>query len=562
MSRLNNRKLSRRSRGKSCPAGVAFRNDITNFETSTIRKSRSTNLVQTLEKESNVSHERRQSFPKVLYDKLGLHVRDENLTKKASSILHLQNYSLTGGNAHNLFCRKLADAHKPTHSAVDVCNQHTTLNNLSPAHLCLEVVSSFAKASTSDISTDFDQISAHDNVCFTTHEKRAKCEINASCIRQSVDQDDNRALLEASEYTRETLSNTNLTRKYLENSSSCSEPNQKPTIDEISPSFKEHDEKTLTDDNHLLSKFLKASENQGKTLLTFDERKQDLHDLFLQSLDKKPIQDQTTQSKNSSINEQCLKDKAWCKLLTFVDERGHGQNVSPNLNKPGQDFDESFIRRFLQEIKRLEVDSEDDLNCFSPELDLTAFKDSDVARLESDIQGTELLVENLADQVKEAKKEIEMTSQKQENEINDLILLNEEMQTIWSAKEAEVREMLERFSAYRSAVEADSKEKDDLFSEEINKRETLIKDLQLTKDALQDELQRQTEVFREVLNDLQHFEATQVQQLGDVNQLVACLLEKFSDQEANLVCQSISVKLETTIATIKEKDYARYSEDN
>ena len=170
---------------------------------------------------------------------------------------------------------------------------------------------------------------------------------------------------------------------------------------------------------------------------------------------------------------------------------------------------------------------------------------------------TELLVENLAKQVEEAKNDIEMSKRKHENEINDLISLNEEMQTIWSAKETEVREMLDRFSAYRDAVAADSKEKDEIYSEEIHKRDMLIKNLQLTKEALQDELVRQSKTFRDILEDFQNFESSQVDELGDVHVLVASLLDKSTDHESSMVCQSISLRLEKSIALVKEKDYAR-----
>ena len=564
MSRYNNPKLSKRSRGKSCPAGVrfAFRNNITNFESGTLRKSKSTSLAR-LGKESNFTRERRQSSPKALCDDLGLHVRDESLIKKASSTLHSENYSVLTGGVRG----KLADAHKLSHSAVDVSNQHTTLNNLSPAHRFTDLVGSSSDKFTSDIATDFDGTSARENVRLTTKEKPGQPEINASCIKQSVDQDDNRnilfGLLKASEHTSKTLSSRNLTGEYFKEFSSYSDLNPKQTTRGIYPSFEEHQEQTLTDDNHLLSDFVIAAENPLKTSSTLDNSEDDLNDSFLHTLEPNNWnKSQPEHSRTTLLNKQSLQDKASAsEFLTFVKDREkneQGLNTQLNSNKTSQ----HFFRRFLQELSSIEInDCEDKLNYLSHLNDLAVFEDNDVTRLQSHIHGTELLVENLADQVEDAKKEIKMTAQKQENEINDLISLNEEMQTIWSAKEAEVREMLDRFSAYRSAVEADSKEKDDLFCEEINKRETLIKDLQLTKDALQDELQRQTEVLQVILNDLQNFEENQVEQLGDVNQLVACLLEKFSDQEASLVCQSISVKLETSIATIKEKDYARYSDD-
>lgn len=148
----------------------------------------------------------------------------------------------------------------------------------------------------------------------------------------------------------------------------------------------------------------------------------------------------------------------------------------------------------------------------------------------------------------------------QENEINELIFVNEEMQIMLSAKEDELREILEKSSAYRAAVESDSKEKDDLHSEEIDKREILIKDLQMTNETLRDELALQTRTFCEVLNDVQNFETSHVRELLDINEMVACLLEKVFaiDEDASLVCQSISVKLEASIATIREKDYTRY----
>ena len=551
----NNHKLSRRIRGKSCPAAVsfAFRNDITNF--GTLRKSKSTNLAVNLQKEHNFTRSRRRSFPKALSDELGLDATDESFAKKASSsTLHLHSV-LTGGITHNLSCRKLANAHKLTHSLVDVCNQHTALNNLSPAHRCFDVDDSFSNQLTLDIAADFDEISSPENVSSSHAEVNEKrCETIASCIKQSVHyrtKYDNEnilfGLLTASEHTEESLARTG---KHFENSL-CSELNQNPALCEVGSSFNELDEQDIKDRNEtLLFGLLKASEASKKALSNVDETEKYLHNPFLNSLD------------NLTFKEQTFEAKEDIDFLTTAGEQENTENTHNALsNLNDQHLDNSFLSRFLQEVNRLEVnDSEDNQSIRSnPVLDLTAFTDNDVARLESHIQGTELLVENLATQVEDAKNEIEMSKQKQENEINDLISLNEEMQTIWSAKEAEVREILDRFSTYRDAVEADSKEKDEIYSEEINKREMLIKDLQLTKDALQEELARQTGALRGVLDDVQNFEATQVQQLGDVNQLVACLLEKFTDQEASLVCQSISVKLETSIATIKEKDYARCS---
>ena len=570
----NNHKFSRRTRGKSCPAGVsfAFQNDITNFETGTLRKAKSTSLGLPLEKESNVTRQRRQSFPKALRDELGVLIRDESFAKNASSSsLHLQNYStLAGGSAHNLFCRKLADAHKLSHSSVDVGNQHTALNNSSPAHCRFDVVHSSSKESTSDSGADFDNTSSHDNVSFTeVNEKRVKCQINALCLQRSVDRsakDNNEnilfGLLKTSEHTEETLSSLDETGKYLENSSN-SEIIQKPTICDINSSRKEQ---SLTDGIEELSFDLLIAAENPETSSTLNETSQQVDCSFLSnSFDNKLNENHTTSGIKSSLKEQAFQAKDKIEFLTPAEDQEQDenrQNALSNLNNSGRHLDNSFVKRLLQEVNSLEViDSEDNPNQLIHVPYLTAFTETDVARLQSHIQGTELLVENLASQVEEAKNEIEMSTQKQENEINDLISLNEEMQTIWSAKENEVREMLEKFSAYRSAVEADSKEKDDLFSEEIHKREMLIKDLQLTKDALQDELTRQTEAFKEVLDDFQNFEATQVEQLGDVSQLVTCLLEKFSDSDASMVCQSISVKLETSIATIKEKDYARCSND-
>ena len=236
---------------------------------------------------------------------------------------------------------------------------------------------------------------------------------------------------------------------------------------------------------------------------------------------------------------------------------------SLNSEEAGRPLDNAFLGRFLQEIPGLEVLSVDDnsprvvsgTRIFDP-----LVVDSDVQRLECHVYGTEILVENLASEVEATRQEIEMSKRKQENEINDLISLNEEMQTIWSEKETEMREILQRFSAYRDAVDADSKEKDEVFAEELNKRDSMIKDLTEARNALEDELRRKTEALKEVINDVENFDVEQVQQLLHVNQLVACLLEKFSDQDAGVaVCQSISFKLETSIATIKEKDYTRYN---
>ncbi|XP_028402078.1 uncharacterized protein LOC114525070 [Dendronephthya gigantea] len=240
----------------------------------------------------------------------------------------------------------------------------------------------------------------------------------------------------------------------------------------------------------------------------------------------------------------------------------HGVLSSSSGN--GKPLNDAFLGTFFEEVNSSEVDEL--LERFNRLIqkrdtdDLLDFQaDDDVKRLESSIKGTELLVESLAAQVEETKSEIEMSSQKQENEINELVSFNEEIHSILSAKESEIREILERFSTYRDAVEADTKEKDEIYSEETSKREALINELQLTRDALLEQLTQQTQMLREIIFDAQTFEATHVEQLGDVHQLVAGLLEKFSDQEASLVCQRISVKLETSIATIKEKDYTRHS---
>lgn len=60
-----------------------------------------------------------------------------------------------------------------------------------------------------------------------------------------------------------------------------------------------------------------------------------------------------------------------------------------------------------------------------------------------------------------------MSTFEEEKDVRDLVLLNAEMQTIWNKKEYEVRDVLEKFSAYRAAVDSDAKEKDELFVEEV-----------------------------------------------------------------------------------------------
>ena len=561
----NNGKPSRRARGKSCPAGVsfAFRNDIGNFETGSPRKSKSTNLGLSLEKESNSTRERRQSLPEAFGDKLRF---DESFEKKGSLASHLLNYStLTGGITYNddnvVFCCKLADAYKPSHSSVAVCNQHMTLNNSSLAHRCFDIAASFSNGSSLDIATDFNEISTRDNVGI--NENEAKYEINYLCgahaqtVNRSAKDDVETTLdfVKASEHWEKTFE---CTKGYLGRKS-----NQNQTIfDLYSSRFKEDKDVINNGNDILLFDLLRAAEHSKQTSSNADETVRYLGNTFVNSSNNEPNEEQLACGINSTFKEESLRRN----FETQGQNQENTRNTLPNLHETGRHSSDLSVSKFLQEISGLEP--LDSCNNFSQLTlknhipDSAAYTlQSDVASLESHIEGTERLVENLANQVEEARNDIEMSKQKQENEINDLISLNEEMQTIWSAKETEVREILDKFSAYRDAVEADSKERDEMYSEEINKRDMVIKDLHLTKESLQDELARKTAAFRELLEDVQNFDASQVEQLGDVHQLVVSLLETFSDQGATIVCQSISLKLETSIATMKEKDYVRYDND-
>lgn len=558
MPYYNNHKLSRRTRGKSCPAGVnfAFRNDIGNFKTGSLRKSKSTSFGLSLEKESNSIRERRQSLPEAVLNKLEI---DESFEKKRSSASHLLNYSpLTGGKTYNddnvVFCCKLADAYKPSHSSVAVCNQHTTLNNLSPAHRCFDIAASFSNGSKLDVATDFNKVSTRENVGIS--EKEVKYEINYQFTThvQNVNRSDRVEVENILDFVKapEQLETTfECTRGYLDR--------QNQSIFDLYSSCIKGDKDVLKNGNDsLLFDLLRAPEHSKQTSLNADETVKYLGKTFVNSSHNGPNEEQSICGINSTFKEGTGPGN----FETQGQDQENTRNTLSNLQETGQHLSDLSVSKLLQEISSLGALDLD--NNFSQLIlknhisdSATFVLQSDVASLESHIEGTERSVENLANQVEEAKNDIEMSKQKQENEINDLISLNEEMQTIWSAKETEVREILERFSAYRDAVEADSKERDEMYSEEINKRDMVIKDLHLTKESLQDELARQTAAFRELLEDVQNFDASQVEQLGDVNQLVACLLETFSDQDATVVCQSISLKLETSIATVKRKEYER-----
>ena len=145
---------------------------------------------------------------------------------------------------------------------------------------------------------------------------------------------------------------------------------------------------------------------------------------------------------------------------------------------------------------------------------------ADVTRLECQVYGTELLVESLANEVEETKQELTMSKRKQESDLSDLLLLNEELQTMWSEKESEVREILERFSTYRMAVEADSKEKEELYAEEILKRERTIKDLKCTKCQLEEKLLDKEATIEKLTTDIQEKENGHLKKFLEVNELV------------------------------------------
>lgn len=553
----NNHKLSRRTRGKSCPAGVsfAFRNDI--GTPGELRKSKSTNFGLSLEKEVNSARERRQSVPEALRDKLQF---DGSFEKKRFS--HLLNYSTpTGGRGHNddnvMFCCKLTDAHRPSHSSIGVCNQHTTLNNPSPAHRCFDIATSFSNHSKLDIAADFDEISNRGN--FASYnaggdEKQAEYEItHAENVNRSTGDDVGNILhlVKASEHSEKTFE----CRKEYSGNPQGRKSNQNQSVFDLYSSGISDDKDVLKKEiDSLLFDLLRAAVQSKETSLNADERAKYLGNTLVNSLNNELNEEQSTCEINSTFKEESFQSNF------ETPGQIRTKNTLSNLHGTGRQLGNISVSRLFQEISSLEgLDSEDSLSALIA--DSAAFSQSDFSRLESDIEGTERLVENLASQVEETRNDIEMSKQRQENEISDLLSLNEEIQTIVSAKDTEVREILEKFSAYRDAVEADTKEKDELYSEEINKRDTLIKELHLTKESLEDELTRQTSAFRELLDDVRNFDASQVEELGDVCQLVTRLLETFSDQDATVVCQSISLKLQTSIATVKEKDYVRYGDD-
>ena len=554
----NNRKLSRRTRGKSCPAGVsfAFRNDI--GTPGELRKSKSTNFDLSLEKEENSARGRRQSVPEALRDKLEL---DGSFEKKRFS--HLLNYSTpTGGKGHNddnvMFCCKLTDAHRPSHSSIGVCNQHTTLNNSSsPAHRSFDIATSFSNHSKLDIAADFDEISNRANFASNNagvNEKQAEYEVtHAENVNRSTRDDVGNilCLVKASEHSDKTFE----CREEYSGNQQGRKSNQNQSVFDLYSSGILDDKDVLKKGiDSLLFDLLRAAEQSKETSLNAEERAKYLGNTFVNSLNNKRNEEPSTCEINSTFKEETFQSNF--ETLEQIRTRNRLSNLHGTSGHRGN----ISVSRLFQEIRSLEgLDSE--ARWSELIADSAAFSQSDFSRLESHIEGTERLVENLANQVEETKNDIEMSKQKQENEISDLISLNEEIQTIVSAKDTEVREILEKFSAYRDAVEADSKEKDEMYSEEINKRDTLIKELHLTKESLEDELTRQTSAFRELLDDVRNFDASQVEELGDVSQLVTRLLETFSDQDATVVCQSISLKLETSIATVKEKDYVRYGDD-
>ncbi|XP_046854861.1 uncharacterized protein LOC124447907 isoform X1 [Xenia sp. Carnegie-2017] len=151
-----------------------------------------------------------------------------------------------------------------------------------------------------------------------------------------------------------------------------------------------------------------------------------------------------------------------------------------------------------------------------------------------------------------------MSTFEEEKDVRDLVLLNAEMQTIWNKKECEVRDVLEKFSAYRAAVDSDAKEKDELFVEEIGKREKTIKDLELKIVILQDEMCRQNETFKAFIADVQTAEKDYIQQLVDVIQIVQGLSDSLDKSSAQIICHNIRVQIETFVAKFKERDYRRY----
>ncbi|XP_028416782.1 rootletin-like [Dendronephthya gigantea] len=499
MPLYNNNKHTKRLRGNSCPAGVSFeyRNDIKKDGPGPLQKSKSTNFIGLLlEKEHNLVRERRQSLPDSFRDELS---RPAVIDEKHISD-HFPNYSSrrTGGSVHNSFYSKLVPANSQSHSSADASNQHTKQNK-SPVHRCFAIARSFLNEIPFDISSEL-RTENRDiyptNLTSTNEIEQAIKKSNEDPLSASL-----KAVSHSQNDT--TLLNTCESAEY----SHCS-------------SFKS-------------SSTEEKSENPG-IILTFQSP--DLNKTL------------PTELLKSFENIECIR-------------KTHGVLSSSSGN--GKPLNDAFLGTFFEEVSNSEVDELlERFNRLIQKRDtddlLDSQADDDVKRLESSIKGTELLVESLAAQVEETKSEIEMSNQKQGNEINELVSFNEEIHSILSAKESEIREILERFSTYRDAVEADTKEKDEIYSEETSKREALINELQLTRDALLEQLTQQTQMLREIIFDAQTFEATHVEQLGDVHQLVAGLLEKFSDQEASLVCQRISVKLETSIATIKEKDYTRY----
>lgn len=184
----------------------------------------------------------------------------------------------------------------------------------------------------------------------------------------------------------------------------------------------------------------------------------------------------------------------------------------------------------------------------------------EVGRLKCHVYNTELLVESLASQVEATRNELTMSKKKQENELSDILSLNEEMQSIWSEKESEVREILERFATYRDAVEADSKEKDELYAEELGKREMIIREATFEKKNMTKRLSERENALEEMIQDLKALETARQQEFFEIDKLVGGLAERYTEDEtAKEALQAISERVQSVIIEFKGQDFTKYT---
>ena len=383
MPSYNNHNSFKRTRGKSCPAGVSFayQNDIAYFRTaSKMRKSVSTNFGMNLKKECNFSLQRRSSFSKASFDGLD----NCNGYFKEDAFSHLLNYSLaTGGNGHNLFCCKLANAQK---SHNDVITQHTALNNSPTAHRSFDPASSVLKKSTSEIAAASDQqilFPKNPSSPFNGLGETGKSDTNTTRISKSID--------------RRTKDINEIILFGLVKPSQLSEEITSLNVNQENPSLHELNSASNKENGILLYGLLKApSEEAKKRLANANNSRKYLDNLFLKSSDNEFNRPEIKSSINSSFLKHSSQAKEETRLnLRTPQEKIEDAGITSNLHETGSILNNLFLGQFTQAANNIEViDSEDNFSRWLKNTGCSS-KDNNTVQQEFHFKNTELSVQNL-----------------------------------------------------------------------------------------------------------------------------------------------------------------------